>query len=519
MLCRFFRGRNLLGIAHVLEKIISERSDLMKKHLSLFLAVALAVSLAGAVPALAVDAVPISAPIFTAASAKSVPVSQNGAALAADAFVADSDVYLPLRAGAEALGNAVAWSDENGVRTITVTKPEGDAVFYLTGSSDDNRGQSVSDCGHSYYVLGSSVVAIRLFGDTSYVASDVYDAVFGTETSYDAAAGTVTVTSVPGNDVTIAVGAASYEEDCLKATIQYPVLSGLADSAVQDTVNAVFKKAADTALAEGRANAAAMKTSLDAGYDGPDQCETYFNYSVTYNRNGLLSVVLTDYQYSGGAHGGTFQSAYTFDLTDGRTLSLADLMQADSGWKDTFDTSVRSQIDALEATGELAELTGVSFSTVGDDPAYCLTSKGAAVFFQEYEYFPYAAGIQSFTLSYDKLAGLLKPEYAFLAGDAVTLSAGANALSVGGTAVLSLPANATTGYSWHAEVSDGAVLALVSRQYTADADTGAVGTGGTAQFVFRALKAGQATVTLRYYRDWEGAGAAAQTQTYTVTVR
>jgi hypothetical protein len=125
-------------------------------------------------------------------------------------------------------------------------------------------------------------------------------------------------------------------EGMLTAAIQYPVLSGPWNPQALETINGIFQQAADTALAQGRQNAKELENFAsvsDSSYNSSLQCSTYFDYAVKYNQNGLLSIVLTNYQYAGGAHGSTIQTAYTFDLNTGHQLTLSDLMKSGSDTK------------------------------------------------------------------------------------------------------------------------------------------------------------------------------------------
>ena len=60
----------------------------------------------------------------------------------------------------------------------------------------------------------------------------------------------------------------------------------------------------------------------------------------------------------------------------------------------------------------------------------------------------------------------------------ITLAAGQKSVMV------SLPANATTGYQWFAKSYDHALLHLQSYQYNPHPSGGKVGVGGTAMFTF-----------------------------------
>ena len=72
-------------------------------------------------------------------------------------------------------------------------------------------------------------------------------------------------------------------------------------------------------------------------------------------------------------------------------------------------------------------------------------------------------------------------------------------------AVVTLPSNPTTGYSWEmAEQGVDAAVVLVSKEVrTSAGESGRVGAGGLEHFRLRLRKAGRFTVTFVYRRAWE----------------
>jgi inhibitor of cysteine peptidase len=112
-------------------------------------------------------------------------------------------------------------------------------------------------------------------------------------------------------------------------------------------------------------------------------------------------------------------------------------------------------MDRRIACGELIELEGLHFETVGDHPGFYLSGAGIVFYFQQYEYFPYAAGIQEFTIPYGALSGMLKDGYGLISAEPVALEAGAlNTVADGNTAFLTLPGNPSTGYVWRWTIAD-----------------------------------------------------------------
>lgn len=99
---------------------------------------------------------------------------------------------------------------------------------------------------------------------------------------------------------------------------------------------------------------------------------------------------------------------------------------------------------------------------------------------------------------------------------------GRTSLAVGQTLTIALPSNATTGYRWQVEGLDADVLAPgtpFGDEITDPHAPGMVGVGGHSVWTFRAVRAGETTLTFTYSRSWERDTPPAETATYTITVR
>ncbi len=354
----------------------------------------------------------LAAALFTAAGASGTEasVTLDGSALTVRALIDGESVSLPVRGICEALGYSVVWSAAGGVRTATVTKGRDTVVFDLTH-------RQVTDNGHTFSADTRFGVGLRLVSGLTYLDAGLLSSVLPVDADCDALRETVTLTSRAENKLTVQTEKLSSETDYLSASLQYPQLSGMINAGVQDAVNAVLKQAAQASLETGEKNASAMATSIRDGYTGAlGRCETVFDYAVTFNRDGLFSVVLMDYQYAGGAHGGTVQTSYTIDLSNGKILALSDLMDRSADYTSCLNASVRREIDRRAEAGVLQEFEFSPFSTIGPEPQYYLSNGALVLYFQEYAYFPYAAGIQEFAVPLDELGTLLAAQYAFLSG-------------------------------------------------------------------------------------------------------
>lgn len=91
--------------------------------------------------------------------------------------------------------------------------------------------------------------------------------------------------------------------------------------------------------------------------------------------------------------------------------------------------------------------------------------------------------------------------------------------AVGKEFVITLDANATTGYEWQlAAPTDNNLISLVCSEYV-PYKTGLVGSGGKSIWIFKALKAGKAQVSFKYIRVWEKNTPPVKEVTYIVTIQ
>jgi len=93
------------------------------------------------------------------------------------------------------------------------------------------------------------------------------------------------------------------------------------------------------------------------------------------------------------------------------------------------------------------------------------------------------------------------------------------ALAVGGSLIVTLDSNASTGFEWELTgISDEAVLGLEGSEFQPPEDTGVVGAPGKEIWTFNALTIGDSSISMEYSQPWEGGTKAAETFDLTVVV-
>ena len=335
-----------------------------------------------------------------------IPAVLNGSELDAAAYDNNGVPYLPLREIGESLGYEIRWSGENN------------AVYALKGGENimiDLKNNQITANDHAYYMggdyLGIPADGCMMINGRTYMRADLFTEL-GLYAQWDKG-NKIILQSIKKNAITTKTVKQNSENDIIKITLQYPRIDGLGDKAVQDSINSIFEKEALQARDEGLRNAEEMKDlKSSGGISSPHKCETYFDYSVKYDQNGMLSIAFLNYQYTGGAHGLTLQTSYTLDLKTGKEYELKDMMKGEAGYVSFISGIVRNEIDEKTRAGELAEIA--AFNTIKDDQDFYLSDSGLVVYFQQYEYFPYAAGIQAFPIEFSTLKDMLKSDLSFL---------------------------------------------------------------------------------------------------------
>ena len=148
-------------------------------------------------------------------------------------------------------------------------------------------------------------------------------------------------------------------------------------------------------------------------YDTLDETEreSFGGYSIRYSAEvkrseGVLSVLCTRTEYTGGAHDNTSVFGLTFDLSTGALLSAADIAADYEGLCAKVAESVSAQAEELEEgtiTGDLDAYAG----GVLDTEKWYLDGEGLVLFAAPDELAPHAAGTIVFTIPYSELEGLL----------------------------------------------------------------------------------------------------------------
>lgn len=90
----------------------------------------------------------------------------------------------------------------------------------------------------------------------------------------------------------------------------------------------------------------------------------------------------------------TVQSSHTFNLKTGQVYTLKDLFDGDD-----YVAIINREIKKQIREKRLAEALFEPFQSIKANQDFYLTNNALVVYFQLYEYFPYAFGIPEFKIS------------------------------------------------------------------------------------------------------------------------
>lgn len=234
-----------------------------------------------------------------------------------------------------------------------------------------------------------STLLPELHDGAVYIDLSLAAAQMGYRVNWDATAQTLTLERVPENDIVIRTETIEADGPHIGVAVQYPQLAGLADAEAEARINAI--------LAEHGAMTLARAEHFEEEYDDPRGMRYLFDlsYEITYNENGVISVLFHDYMFTGGAHGGTTRYSHTFDLATGHEYSLGDLLGYRPDWLAEASAEIARQFEKRDIY-MLNEFHGIE----PDQPFY-VKDGHAIVYFQQYEYTPYAYGFPEFELPWE----------------------------------------------------------------------------------------------------------------------
>ena len=124
-------------------------------------------------------------------------------------------------------------------------------------------------------------------------------------------------------------------------------------------------------------------------------------YELKNNDKGVLSIVLINYSFAGGAHGNTIAKALNFDIETGHVYTLPELFKPNSNYVKKISDIIKVQIKARNIP------TLGDFTEINPNQDFYIADRSLVIFFQLYEITPYYVGIPYFPISIYELEDVI----------------------------------------------------------------------------------------------------------------
>ena len=195
---------------------------------------------------------------------------------------------------------------------------------------------------------------------------------------------------------------------------EYPELSGV-DAATATVFNQAAKKIADDNNREFKKNLADITTPEDLKNYKENGISLYdeTTYEIKTASDDVISVLFTDSNFQGGAHGSAVTTTLNFDVKNNRVLKLADLFEPNANYLKTIADFSRASLKAKLQKDEMFDeemFNPGSEAKAENYQNWNLTNKGLLITFDAYQVAAYAAGPQEVVIPYSKLQNLLRKD-------------------------------------------------------------------------------------------------------------
>ncbi|MBW4084108.1 PdaC/SigV domain-containing protein [Paenibacillus sp. S150] len=306
-----------------------------------------------------------------------VVLKVNGKIMQQTGMVQNGKVWVPVTFMRDALGMPLTYDNANKTYTL--------------GKGTSKVRLMVSDYGISISVNNFFLneYEAKNINNRMFVPFDLISDYLGYKGDWSAATGRLNVISKPQNAIAIKTESIVGDRADAPVKLEYPQFSGLANAEAEQLINDTIKQTFTKFAAE-----AEKEISNKPADDRPYEFDG--GYVITYNQDGILSLITNQYSYTGGAHGMTYRNAFTFSLKDGKRLLIGDLLKANPNYKKELNAKLSKLIKA-----EGGYLGG--FGGLNTEKNYYVKDGKLAVFFQLYEYTAYASGFPTYEFTFKEL--------------------------------------------------------------------------------------------------------------------
>lgn len=288
---------------------------------------------------------------------------------------------------------------------------DGNTMISLTTLRDELNMELVYDDETETYVLGSNVNRIHVRSNSYgtslsvnrihtdhypslevdgelYVPFKILRDYMGIGGVWNNAERSVDLTAAEAIGVEVQTSVFEHQEGESSIELQYPVLIGDSESIahINSEIEARVNSYADEAVA-----ALQNRTAEEPPYS------IMGTFVVTYNKDGIINIVMQENSFTGGAHGIDSRESMAFSLATGERLELDDLLlEGNPNYLTDLNPVVLEHLESVP--GYFGD-----FEALDSNPRFFLRHEGIVLFFEPYEYTAYADGFQEIYVPFEDI--------------------------------------------------------------------------------------------------------------------
>lgn len=301
----------------------------------------------------------------------------NGTTIKATGIFKDGKTWVPITFLRDALKMPLSYDITKKMYTI------GEDFHQFTIDVQDNNSLTLN----GYYL--NDLQATNVNGHF-YVPAQLLKQYLGYEANLNAKDRIVNIKEAKQNDVSFTTHTKTESQNGTDIDLAWPQIIYSKDSQIEERIN---QKITDVIAAYEKEIKEQMVLREKDKINSPYLFSS--SYIVTYNQKGIVSLILEQYNFTGGAHGMTYRKALTFSLKDGKQLTVTDVIGNHKNLKD-INQSIKQQFEkSIEYFG--------GFNGIDNKADFYIEPGNLIVYFQLYDYTPYVAGFPEFSFPLSKV--------------------------------------------------------------------------------------------------------------------
>lgn len=216
--------------------------------------------------------------------------------------------------------------------------------------------------------------------------------------------------TVPAADQSVTMTTRAHEAsgERWSSVVSYPSFRGFPDAGQEGKLNDAirsFVSASERSYAERGGEAKGLPPEIP-----PYEFMLAFDpYLVN---SGVVSLLWSDYAYTGGAHGGTAIIPFLWDVRAARALSVGDLFAPGSNYLEQLSAATRAELKAQHPDWDAATIDEGTAPTEENFSAIALAQDSLTIIFQQYQVGPYVIGTPIVTIPLKRLEKIVNKELA-----------------------------------------------------------------------------------------------------------